>query len=66
MVKHLNLVPEQRKELESDLVQENFLKDYEKNPGYKACFEFKTRMFTSMRSQKTSLVPLFKLTDFVA
>ena len=23
-------------------------------------------MFTSMRSQRTSLVPLFKLTDFVA
>ena len=66
MNKHLTLVLEQRKELESDLVQDNFLKDFEKNPGYKASFEFKTKMFTSMRSQRNSLVTLFKLTDFVA
>ena len=66
MTKHLTLIPEQRKELESDLVQESFLKDYEKTPGYKASFEFKTKMFASMRSQRTSLVPLFKLTDFLA
>ena len=64
--KHLTLVLEQRKELESYLVQESFLKDFEKTPGYKASFEFKTKMFTSMRSQRISLVPLFKLTDFVA
>ena len=51
--------------MESDLVQESFLKDYEKTPGYKASFEFKTKMFTYIRSQRTSLVPLFKLTDFV-
>ena len=66
MNKHLTLVPEQRKELESDLVGENFLKDFEKNPSYKASFEFKTKMFASMKSQRTSLVPLFKLTDLVA
>ena len=30
MNKHLTLVPEQRKELEGDLTQEAFLKDYEK------------------------------------
>ena len=58
MNKHLTLVPEQRKELESDLVQESFLKDFEKTPGYKASFELKTKMFASMRSQITSLVPL--------
>ena len=40
MNKHLTLIPEQRKELESDLVQENFLKDFEKNPSSKTCFEF--------------------------
>ena len=45
MVKHLTLVPEQRRELENDIVQENFLKDYEKNPSYKASFEFKTKNF---------------------
>ena len=51
--------------MESDLVGESFLKDYEKTPGYKASFDFKTKMFTSMRSQRTSLVPLFRLTDSV-
>ena len=66
MNKHNTIVLEQRKELESDLVQENFLKDFEKNPGYKASFEFKTKIFASMTSQRTSLVPLFKLADFIA
>ena len=55
MNKHLTLVPEQRKELESDLTQEAFLKDYEKNPSFKAFFEFKAKMFTSMKSKSTSL-----------
>ena len=63
IVKHLTLVPEQKKELECDLVQESFLKDYEKVPGYKASFKFKNKMFASMRAQRTSLVPLFKLGD---
>ena len=66
MNKHLTLVPKQRRELESDLFQENFLKDFEKNPRYKASFDFKTKMFALMMSQRTSLVPLFKLTDFLA
>ena len=66
MNKHITLVPEQRKELESDLTLESFLKDFEKSPSYKASFEFKTKMFASMKSQRTSLVPLFRLTDSVA
>ena len=41
MTKNLTLIPEQKRELESDLVQESFLKDFEKVPGYKASFEFK-------------------------
>ena len=45
--------------MESDLEQESFLKDFEKVPGYKANFKFKN----SMRSQRTSFVPLFKLGD---
>ena len=36
-----------------------------KDPGYKAHFEFKNKMFKSMKSQRTSLVLLFKLTDEV-
>ena len=63
IVKHLTLVPEQKKEFECDLVQESFLKDYEKVPGYKTSFEYKNKMFASIRAQRTSLVPLFKLRD---
>ena len=63
MAKNLTLIPEQKIELESDLNQEAFLKDFEKNPSYKQAFDFKTKMFTSMKSQRTSLVPLFRLTD---
>ena len=33
ITKILTLIPEQKRELESDLVQESFLKDYEKVPG---------------------------------
>ena len=65
MTKFFTLVPDQKKELESDLVLEGFLKDYEKIPGYKASLEFMNKMFASMRSQRTSFVPLFKLGDTV-
>ena len=43
IVKHLTLVPEQKKEFECDIVQESFFKDYEKVPGYKASFKFKNK-----------------------
>ena len=66
MAKNLTLVPEQKMELESDLNQEAFLKDFEKNPSYKQAFDFKTKMFASLKSQRTSLVPLFRLTDQVS
>ena len=66
MSKNLTLIPEQKMELESDLTQEAFLKDFEKNPSYKQAFDFKTKMFTSLKSQRTSLVPLFRLTDQIA
>merc|ERR1711867_179054 len=52
-------------ELEGDLYQETFLKEHEKNPSYKQAFDFKTKMFGSMKSQRTSLVPLFRLTDHI-
>ena len=45
MAKNLTLIPEQKRELGSNLVQETFLKDFDKVPGYKASFEFKNRMF---------------------
>ena len=61
--KYLTLIPDPKKALESDLVMESFLKDYEKVPGYKSAFEFKNKMFSSMSSQRTALVPLFKLGD---
>ena len=63
MAKHLCLVPEQKKELEKDLVQESILKDFEKVPSYKASYEYKNKMFASLRAQRTALVPLFKTGD---
>ena len=63
MAKNLTLISEQKRELESDLVQESCLKAFEKVPNYKTNFEFKNKMFLSMRSQITILVPLFKLRD---
>ena len=52
-------------ELESHLYHEAFLKEHEKNPSYKQAFDFKTKMFGSLKSQRTSLVPLFRLLDRV-
>ena len=66
MKKYLTLVPNQKMELESDLYQEAFLKEHKKNPSYKQAFDFKTKMFSSLKSQRTSLVPLFRLLDSVA
>ena len=42
------------------------MKEFEKNPLYKQAFDFKTKMFGSLKAQRTSLVPLFKLLDKVA
>ena len=41
------------------------MKEHEKNPSYKQAFDFKTKMFISLKSQRTSLVPLFRLLDKV-
>ena len=47
--KFLTLIPDQKKALESNLVMETFLRDFEKVLGYKSAFEFKNKMFASMR-----------------
>ena len=52
MAKNLTLIPEQKIELESDLYQEAFLKEFEKNPSYKQAFDFKTKMFASFEVSK--------------
>ena len=65
MKKFLTLIPSQKMELESDLYQEEILKEHEKNPSYKQAFDFKTKMFGSLKSQRTSLILLFKLLDKV-
>ena len=59
LIKTKNLPPK------SDLVQESFLKNFEKVPGYKASFDFKNKMFPLLRSQRTSLISLYKLRDVV-
>ena len=63
MKKYLTLVLDQRMNLESDLYLEPFLKEHEKNPSYKQAYDFKTKMFGSLKAQKTSLVPLFMRLD---
>ena len=65
MVKNLTLIPQQRKELESNLGQESFLKDHEMNLAYKQAFDFINRSFESLKHQRTSLVSILKLTDEV-
>ena len=63
MKKYLTLIPEQRQQLESDLYMELFRRENERNPSFKQAFDFKTKMFGSLKSQRTSLVPLLKLLD---
>ena len=59
MKKYLTLIPSQKIELESDLYQEAFLKEHKKNPSYKQAFDFKTKILSSLKYQRTFLVPLF-------
>ena len=63
MIKYLTLVPDQKMNLESDLYLEPFLMGHEKNPSYKLVYDFKTKMFGSLKAQRTSLVPLFMRLD---
>ena len=63
MKKYLTLIPDQKMNLESNLYLEPFLKEHKKNPSYKQAYDFKTKMFGSLKAQRTSLVPLFKLLD---
>ena len=63
MKKYLTLIPEQRQQLESDLYVEPFLREHERKSSFKQAFDFKTKIFGSLKGQRTSLVPLFKLLD---
>ena len=65
MAKNLIQITYQKKELESDLYQDIFLKEYEWVFGYKLYFEFKSMMQVSMRLQRTLFDPLFKFADEV-
>ena len=63
MTQYLQLVTDQKKGLERDIIQKDFMNDFEMVPSNKTHFEFKIKMQASQRSMKTSLVPLFKLAD---
>ena len=52
IVKHLLLIPDQKKELESDLKPDKFLKPLEKGASFKAAFDFRNKMKTQRRSKK--------------
>ena len=56
MKKYLTLVPDQKINLESDIYLEPFLKDHQKNPSYKQAYDFKNKMFGSLKTQRTSLI----------
>ena len=51
--------------MESNLNDNNFLKEYEKVQGYKSHFEIKSKIQTSMRLQRTLLDQIFVLADEV-
>ena len=63
MAKYLQLLPKQRKEYEADPQKEDFLKDYEKVPGFQAAFEYIRKMQASAKSLRTGMIPLFHLAD---
>ena len=63
MKKYLTLIPDQMRNLESYLYLEPSLKEHKKNPSYKQAYDFKTKMFGSLKAQRTTLVLLFKLLD---
>ena len=51
--------------MESDLNDNNFLKEYEKVLGYKSHFEIRSKIQFFMRLKWNSLVPIFVLADEV-
>ena len=55
------MVPKQRKEFEADLQKEDFLKDYEKVPGFQAAFEYMRKMQAFAKSLYTGMILLFHL-----
>ena len=63
MAKYLQLVPRQKKEYKADLQKEDFFKEYEKQPGFQAAFEYMRKMQASARSHRTGMIPLFHLAD---
>merc|ERR1712112_535547 len=48
---------------EADLQKEDFFKEYEKEPGFQAAFEYMRKMQASARSHRTGMIPLFHLAD---
>ena len=63
MIKYLTLVPDQKMNLESVLYLESFLMGHKQTPSYKPVYDFKTKMFGSLKAQRTSLVPSFMQLD---
>ena len=66
MAKYLQLIPSQKKEYEADLQKEDFLRDYEKQPGFQAAFEYMRKMKALAKSHRTGMIPLFHLADTLA
>ena len=47
-------------------VWQDFLRDYKKQPGFQAAFEYMQKMQASAKSHRTGMIPLFHLADTLA
>ena len=65
MTKNLTLIADHMKEFESDLHQDDFLKEYDHVLSYMPDFKYKSKIQALMRLQRTLSVLLLKLADQV-
>ena len=63
MATKLKLPAAQELELNSNLRSEAFFQDYEKQRAFQSQFEYKCKLLGLLKGIRTSLTPLFRLTD---
>ena len=63
MVTHLKLPPAQELELNSNLQAESFFQDFEKQRAFQQQFEYKRKLLGLLKGIRSSMMPLFALTD---
>ena len=63
MVTHLKLPPAQELELNSNLQVESFFQDFDKQMAFQQQFEYKRKLLGLLKGIRSSMTPLFALTD---